>query len=840
MDRTPEFAGRSATPGADARIRLQERPDWRAAQESFFATGDAQAAHAALTRIVESAVLDAYAAAFQTAMHGVPAPDTALLALGAFGRGELFPYSEVEVLVLFNSEAAAPALKENLAEFARLLWELGLRLNHSALPLARALEVREQSLDFTLALLDRRLLAGDAGLHEKFAARLAPVLAKHAPRLIQHACDLARTRHARHAGTPYHLEPDVCAAPGGLRDLELLRLLSTLAPDRYPPQDVPAGVPSMAAMLCCFLQFHRGGGGNVFDYNAQADIAALGLAAGRDGRAIMRDYLGQAAAVYVDAYRALDTLERAASPLPGDLDARNARLSNNEFSVLRGRVFLRNPGQIETGAGLVPRLFEFVARHGVPLAAETERRLQAARNSFGADLSSPGPLWPALRDAFSQPNVGLALRSLQRTGLLTLVLPELAGLARLAVPDTARRFTTEEEALRSIEQVDQLRGATEGAAKRFADLLAELDRPAILPFALLFADAGAGTAEPAARSLELVRAAAARLGIDSEEQAAVEFLVTHQADFAEVTKGLDLGDPDTARSLAGRAGTVENLKQLAMLTFARHSVLKPDSGTAWRVEQIWRAYLTVQHELTRELETDRIQDVPSDPRLRSAFLVGFPVRYLRAHSSAEIQSHIDLYEVSRPTGVAVRLDRIEGGWRLTVVALDRPALFASFAGAISSFGLDILKAEAFSNAAGIILDTFSFADPKQALERNPSEVDRLRDLVRRVALGKTDAQRLLRNRLPEPDAKRRTTPPQVLFDSEASPAATLVEIDANDRSGLLYSLASVFSSIGCNIGVVLIDTKGHRAFDVFYVSYRGSKLTEEMQAILKEKLIAAC
>lgn len=838
MDRTPESSKPSGAPGANARPRLQEGSAWRAAQESFFASGDTKAAHAALSGIVERAVLGAYEAAFEAASQAASA--TALVALGAFGRGELFPYSEVEVFVLFDSKAPSPALKESLAEFARLLWNLGLRLNHSARPLEEVLEVSEQSLDFTLALLDRRLLAGEAALYANFATRLTPVLAASAPQLIRHAFELARVRRARHAGTPYHLEPDVRDAPGGVRDIELLRQLKKLAPERYPVPDVLAGSPPVAAMLCCFLHFQRGACDNVFDHNAQSDVASLGLAAGRDGRAFMFDYLGQAAAVSVELDRELDTWERTASPRAVDLAGRSARLSNNEFSVLRGCIFLRNPGQLGTNTGLVPRLFEFVARHGIPLAAETERRLEAARGALGADLTSSGPLWPALRLAFAQPSVGLALRALQRTGLLTQVLPELKGLERLAVPDSSRRFTSEEEALRSIEQVDQLRGATEGAVKRYAELLAELDSPALLPFALLYADSGAGSAEPAARSIELVRAASARLGMSAEEQAAVEFLVTHQADFAEVTKGLDLGDPAIARALAERAGTIENLKQLAMLTFARHSVLKLDSGTAWRIEQIWRAYLTVQHELTRELETDRIQDVPDDPRLRSAFLVGFPVRYLRSHSSAEIQSHIDLYQVSRPTGVAVRLDRIEGAWRLTVVALDRPALFASFAGAISSFGLDILKAEAYSNSAGVILDTFLFADPKHALENNPSEVDRLRDLVRRVALGRTDAQRLLRNRPPAPEASRRAVPPQVLFDSEASPTATLVEINANDRTGLLYSLASVFSSIGCNIGVVLIDTKGHRAFDVFYVSYQGSKLSEEIQAVLKEKLIAAC
>ncbi len=208
---------------------------------------------------------------------------------------------------------------------------------------------------------------------------------------------------------------------------------------------------------------------------------------------------------------------------------------------------------------------------------------------------------------------------------------------------------------------------------------------------------------------------------------------------------------------------------------------------------------------------------------RPAFLKGFPVRYLRAHSGAEIEEHMRLYEESRPTGVAVQLDRIEGAYRLTVIARDMPALFASFAGAISSFGLDILKAEAFSNARGTILDTFIFADPQRTLELNPPESERLLDLIRRVALGKTDGQRLLRGRA-QADPKNARAPPGSVH-SDACDTATLVEIIAEDRPGLLYNLATVFSSTACNIDVVLIDTKGRRAIDVFYVAHEGQKLS---------------
>ena len=122
------------------------------------------------------------------------------------------------------------------------------------------------------------------------------------------------------------------------------------------------------------------------------------------------------------------------------------------------------------------------------------------------------------------------------------------------------------------------------------------------------------------------------------------------------------------------------------------------------------------------------------------------------------------------------------------------------------------------------------------LQLNPSEVERLQDLVQRVALGKTDAQRLMRN-VSQPGSRKRAHSPQVQFDSEACATATLVEIVADDRPGLLYSLAMVFSSSACNIDTVLIDTKGHRAIDVFYVARDGRKLSAELQTMLKEKLM---
>jgi len=181
-------------------------------------------------------------------------------------------------------------------------------------------------------------------------------------------------------------------------------------------------------------------------------------------------------------------------------------------------------------------------------------------------------------------------------------------------------------------------------------------------------------------------------------------------------------------------------------------------------------------------------------------------------------------------GVVIDLKRDAAGWRLTVLAKDRPNLFSSIAGTISAFGVNILKAEAFANRNADILDTFVFEDPLRNLDLNPSEVERLKATLERVILGRTEVRDLLRTRpAPAPPSRGAQVAPAISFDSEASASSTLIQIITADRPGLLYDLSSRMSAAGCNIEVVLIDTEAHKAIDVFYVSADGRKLSLEDQ-----------
>jgi [protein-PII] uridylyltransferase len=604
-------------------------------------------------------------------------------------------------------------------------------------------------------------------------------------------------------------------APGGLRDLGLIDWLARLHTEIEAPGDRLAEAGALLAAVRCFLHYHAGKDSNVLDFEAQEALAGRPFAG-------MRRYFRNAREIWNETRRALDLSERNHGSILENLRER-ARPATAEFTVSRERVLLRNPSHLENDPDLVFGLLEFIARHGEPPAPETERRLEAAGPAFAALCARPGPVWPKLKSILACPHASVALRALENTGLLPALFPEWASIEDLPLHQPDHRYTADEHTLAAIERVADLRAATDPARRRFADLLSEIDDATVLLFALLFQRLGPADA------------AMARFEMPPAERDAAAFLLERQRDLADAMSGRDLDDPATARLLAERTGTVERLKLLTVFTYAAD----PGEMSPWRLEQLWRVFSVTQHELTRELETDRIGQAPAGISGPAEFLQGFPTRYLRARPQAEIEAHLRLYELSRPTGAAVQLDQTEGAYKLTIVARDRPYLFASFAGAITSFGLDILKAEAFANSRGVILDTFVFADPKRMLQLNPSEVERLRDLIQRVALGKTDARRLMRNP-PQPDPRKRTASPQVQFDSEACETATLVEIVTEDRPGLLYSLATVFSSNACNIDVVLIDTKGRRAIDVFYVAHEGRKLPSEVQERLREKLLAAC
>ena len=815
-----------------------------AIQHDFFSTGDAAAVLSARSAEVENVVISAW----KEHLAAVYPSGMALLAVGGFGRQELFPQSDIDLLILVERDPAAGVQREALSSFLRRLWDAGLRLSQSVRTTEECCRSHEGNLELTISLLDQRYLVGDEDLYERQVMSFPRFLAGERQRLARRLVKLARERYAKAQATIYHLEPNIKEHPGGLRDLHVIGWLEKLNRMGTGAQPVaPAPLLEAAEKFIftarCYLHYRFNRDNNQLTFEAQDGIVEQPFSQTREPEQWMREYFRHARNISQAATRQMEAAEESGSNLLAQFRDWRSRLSNADFTVSRERVFLRVPAMLERDPMLVMRLFQFVARHGMPLALETERRLAEHTPAISEFFSRPGPLWPALRELLLLPNAAMALRVMQQTGIFTLLFPEWRRIECLVVRDFYHRYTVDEHTLIAFEAITQLSASVDPSRRRFADLLTEIDQPALLLLAILLHDAGKGGGEGhhVAEGLLLAEQAMERIQLPDAQRDAVRFLIARHLELSNVMTSRDLDDPVTVRMLADRVETLESLKRLTLLTYADISAVNPEAMTPWRLQQLWHAYLAGYRELTRELESERIQEPEAPPVPHGEFVLGFPKRYLHTHSVREIQQHVRLADIAERNGVAVDVARANGVYQAIVIAGDRPGLFASLAGALASFGMNIVKAEAFSNRSGKILDTFSFADPSRTLELNPTEVDRLRITLERVALGRADSRKLLESR-PRPilPSRRAGVQPTVNFDMQASVAATLIEIVAQDRPGLLYDLANSLTAAGCNIEVVLIDTQSHKAFDVFYVTKRGQKLDRQTQDELKLRLLKAC
>jgi [protein-PII] uridylyltransferase len=790
-----------------------------------------------------SAVESQVAEAFEGHLRPAVPEGLAVVAVGGFGRRELFPYSDVDLLLLVEQHALAERQRAAIAAFLQDLWDRGLRVSQSVHVPAECCERNDQNIELTISLLDQRYLLGDRAVYARLSAGLPRFIHGQRQAITRALSRMSRERHVKTGGSIYQLEPNIKESPGGLRDCHVVSWLGQLhgvQPDRVPPATFPPELlPARDFLFALRSVLHERAGRdtNLLTFDLQEEIAEQ---SGSDPAHWMRTFYGHARDIHRAAVRELDLAEEQSSTLLVQFRAWRSRVSNADFYVSRERAYFRAPQRLEQDPLLALRLFQFVGRHGIRPAPDTERRLAAQLPPLRRSFSEPrADVWPEFKRVLASPHGALALRTMHETGVLAAVLPGWESVDCLVVRDFYHRYTVDEHTLVAIQNLEDLRGSQDPLKRPFAELLSEVGDPELLVLALLFHDLGKANPEGphVPESLRQAGIAMQRLGVPEEQQRAVKLLVERHLEFSLIMTARDLDDPATAQLLAERAGTLELAKKLTVLTYADIGAVNPSALTPWRTEQLWRVYLVAYNELTRELEEDRLAQAPD----RAGFLEGLPVRYLRTHSEAEIAAHIELERSSHERGVALDIRKENGFYRLTLVARDRPFLFASLAGALSSFGMNILKAEGFANRHGTILDTFVFSDPHRTLELNPTEADRLRVMLQRVTLGKLDVKSLLQNRpKPTPPSRSAHIHPVVSFDNQASETATLIQVVAEDRPGLLYDLASAISSSSGDIDLVLIDTEAHKAIDVFYVTLGGNKLDATQQSALRDRLYAAC
>jgi [protein-PII] uridylyltransferase len=422
----------------------------------------------------------------------------------------------------------------------------------------------------------------------------------------------------------------------------------------------------------------------------------------------------------------------------------------------------------------------------------------------------------------------------------------------LVVRDFYHRFTVDEHSFLAIESLHRLKQSQSEWDKRYSELLAELEDPEILYLTLLLHDTGKGIANGnhVEASLDIANRALDRLDVDPKERADVLFLIANHLELS-ATLRRDIFDPTTVAAFAEKIGTPERLKMLCLLTYADIKAVNPEALTPWKAENVWQLYMAAENYLNRSADQRVHTDIDDEKlaRLRSlapvtgskfkAFLEGFPRRYLLVHSAVEVMRHLQMAEELSFDSVQVELKRGRHWYELTLVTTDRPFLFARLAGVLAAWGMNIVKANAFSNQSGTVVDTLYFTDRFRTLELNLSEWDRFRRSVTSVLLGEADLDKMLRDRQrSEKGAIAKVkVETKIEFDDSSSATTTIVQVIAQDRPRLLHRIASCLSHQSCNIEIALIDTEGQMAIDTFYLTSVGKKLGADHQRKVEKALI---
>ena len=796
-----------------------------------------------------------------------------LVALGGYGRRELFPHSDVDLMFLWEDRSTESRYREGTQAVSRALWDLRLRVGPTYRFLGECEKFQRDNPEFNISVLDSRYLAGDRELFLQLRNKALPHMIDGAwSDLLRDLSELTQQRHKKEGDTIFHLEPNLKNSPGGLRDYHVawwVGLISRMkktgrwatSEDIWPSKarlDMEAAFDFLAAARC-FLHYRQGRDDNALSYELQAAAAARGIGIENcqaiDPADWMRIYFRHARAVYALCTQLLD--ETVPARDTSLVRGWKSRRSHSAFSVAGARLTVLEPAGLRDPHRLL-EVFKYVAEHGIKLSREAEDQIREALPTIFDSGSFFPTLWSNLREILLARHASEALRAMHSAGLLVRLFPEFGAIDSLVVRDYYHHYTVDAHSFMAIENIHGLREAQQNWERPFATLFSELEEPELLFLSLLFHDVGKGMPceDHVAGSLESIEKVFSRLDLKPGQADTVRFLIRDHLAMSASLLRRDIFDLGTIRAFAEQVGTPEWLKLLCLFTYADIRAVNPEALTPWKAESLWQLYVLTANYLTRSLDEERFRADAGDlqfidrifPLLSAvasreelaSFLEGLPRRYLFAHSPQEIASHFQMARKLKEKSVQLHIEHRGQIYALTLLATDRPFLFAGVSGTLASWGMDIWKAEAFANAAGVVVDTFHFTDPHKTLELNPSELARLQKNIEDVLTGATPRERLLHGRAGAQSKvqPKVSVPTQIRFDDSSSPHSTLMEIVTQDGPGLLFRLSSTLANFGCNIEVALIDTEGQRALDTFYLTFGGAKLTPDTQERLRVRLLA--
>lgn len=834
---------------------------------------------------------------FTKASAGRDPSGLALFALGGYGRGELNPWSDVDVMFVHGQRAGAVAasITEVVEQVLYLLWDIGFKVGHSTRSVREAIEQANRDILSKTAMLEARLVAGDESVARLFRRRFrAECVHGFEQEYIRARMADQAARHAKHGNSVHMQEPHVKNGCGGLRDYQNLLWMTffkegALTTNQLVGKDWLSSADQrrietaydFLLRIRTDLHYLHGRATDVLHLNTQGQIAHRlhypGATEQQQSEALMKDY-------YAHTRNIFRVTERITEQFANPGVAHGARsffgfrkikrTPERDFGAFVGQgrylaakradVFRRAPEEMM-------RIFQLAQKHQLEIGPDLEdlltRHLSRVTKAF---RTAEGPR-RIFREMLSRRGeAARILRMMHRVDFLGRYLPEFGRLTCLVQHEFFHRYTADEHSLVCLEKLDALTSTNDPKLLPYRALFEQLDNPYVLYLALLLHDTGkAVAARPHSEASALfAQQAALRLKLAPEERRTLVLLVDHHLTLSKLAQQRNLDDPETTVELAGMIRSQENLDALMLLTLADGQGTRAEAWSDWKETLVWQLFRStsqyfedraaflaeqkieresLQKEVTARLGSDFAEEV-------EAHFDSMPDNYFRAFNVAEMTRHAQLFrqflvnlhrpEV-HPLTPAISWEPCPAGGHTTVslCTWDSPKLLAKIAGSFAVVPLNILSADIYTRKDNVVLDVFRVSDLRARAVQEAKVIARTEAFLLRAL---TDQDFDFGPLLQETRAQFPAAPPldvafptRIIADTKSHPEYTLLQIETPDRLGLLYDLLTAFSVEGVSTVLSRISTENGAAIDTFYVADRetGEKITDAGRiAALHERL----
>jgi len=827
-----------------------------------------------------------------------PIVPVSLVALGGYGRGELNPGSDVDVMFLHPhlGKEVPDSLKEIVEQVLYFLWDIGFKVGHSTRSVREAIAQANGEMLTKTAMLEARHLTGNKELFQSFRAQFRKQCVQgHEKEYIRARMEDQAQRHEKFANNVYLQEPNVKRGCGGLRDYQNLLWMTyfkegALTTTHLVGKDWLSGSDRRRIdvaydfLLRVRTQLHYTNerATDVLHLTQQSEIARRLGYAGKTPIArseeFMKDYYEHTRNIFRITERLTErfatgtatTTRRLFFPLLPRRGAPEEHFENffsrsGQLHVSDPQLFAREPEQLmkafehaqERELELSPELTDLLSRRLRSVTREF-RYGKAPREIFARILRRKG-------------KVARILRMMHEVDFLGRYLPEFGPLTCLVQHEYFHRYTADEHTLVCLEKLDALCQTNEPKLQPYQELFTALPDPYVLYLALLMHDTGKGVgARPHSEASALfAQGVAARLQLLPEQRRAIVLLVDHHVTLSNMAQRRNVDDPATVIEFASIVKSQANLDALMLLTLADGQGTS-DDWSDWKELLVWHLYHATARYLQDQegfisqmkIERDRLRDavagnlVPDFADEIEAHFDYMPDHYFRAFDVDEIVAHLDLfrgfwrglYLSDEPAFVpALRWEAQpeQGHSVVSICTWDRLQLLASIAGAFAVASVNILSADIFVRGDNLVLDVFRVCNTKLGPVTDPHEIAIVESVLRIALEGERFDMTPLLATVRRKGAKRSQEidfPTRIMIENKSHPASTLIQVETPDRLGLLHDLVACLARNNVYIALARINTEKGAAIDTFYVTdaqTRGKITDARRISLLQTELTAA-